>query len=180
MGKIIIGEFKALARNRLSVYENECFRVLCLLYNSLDLYRNCITKIEMWPWWIFAHHNPEYTYKARILYRMIVSQSCLRSHVYMFEQTSSTCILCNSFCDETTQRMLFQCARFEVERTEVWSNTLQKLPPALAYEINNMNDISKTEFICKGFNCRYTPEWDIIYKFIINYVYYMYNMRKNV
>ncbi len=180
-GTIIpIREFKSLARKRIADYEIECFKITCLLYRSLDLYRNCISKIEMWPWWIFAHHNPEYTYKVRVLYRMIVSQSCLRSDIYMFENTSSICILCDSMCDETPQHMLFECSRFEVERGEVWFNTLQKLPPALAYGIDNMNSKQKTEFICKGFNCRYIPEWDMIYKFIIDYVYYLYNKRKNV
>ena len=76
--------------------------------------------------------------------------------------------------------MLFKCERFEAERAKIWTNTLKKLPPALASDIDKMSDKQKTEFICKGFNCRYIPEWNIIYKFIIDYVYYMYNKRRNV
>ncbi len=175
-----IGEFKTLAKKRITDFENEHFKITCLLYKSLSLYRSCITKIEMWPWWIFAHYNPEYTYKVRILYRMIVAQSCLRSDVYMFEKTSSVCILCDHACDETIHHMLFQCPKFEVERIDVWSHTLQKLPQALASDINIMNSKQKTEFICKAFNSRYIPEWNIIYRFIIDFVYLMYNKRKNV
>ena len=161
-------------------YENEHFKIAGMLYKSLTLYRSCITKIEMWPWWVFAHYNPEYTLKVRVLYRMIVSQSCLRTDVYMFDKSSSLCILCDLACEETAHHMLFECPKFHVKRTEIWHNALQKLPQAFAAEINNMNCKKKTEFICRAFNSRYIPEWNMIYKFLLDFIYFMYSKRKNI
>ena len=161
------------------MYGIETFEVKCMLYKSLELYRNTITKIEMWSWWVFAHYNPEYIRKTRILYRIIVSQSCLRCDVQKYDKTSKLRTLCDELCTETPYHMLFQCSRFEKEH-EKWKMTLKTLPKGLCKELKSMKSKQLLECVCKGFNCNYISEWHFIYKNIIDYIYYMYNIRKNI
>ena len=175
-----INSFKSIAKDTVDKCECTRFRISCMLYKSLSLFAKCVQTITMWPWWIFADHFPEHLYKVRHMYRLLVSQGCIRSHVAMYTKSSPVCILCPQNSPETTEHFLFDCDHFDRIRGELWQSVHRVLPAAMQEELHNMSSLQKAEFLLSGFGCQFVPEWSDVYIQVCKFCYTMYNVRRDV
>ena len=173
-----IDSFKTIARDTVDKCECNRFRISCMLYKSLSLFSKCVQAIAMWPWWIFADQCPEHLYQVRHMYRLLVSQSCIKSHVAVYTKTSPMCTLCSQNCSETPEHLLFDCDYFDRKRAEMWYNVNCVLPAAMQEELHNMSSLHKAEFILSGFGCKFIPEWSDVYVEMCKFCYTMYNARR--
>ena len=175
-----INVFKKMAKDTVDSVENARFRITCLLYKSLPLFNACITKIGMWQWWVFCNKYPEYAFKVKFMYRILVSKSCLSADTCMYSGMSPVCPLCTDNVSETAYHMFFDCKTFTNSRANLWREVEHTVPVAMLEELNRMNSRQKSEFIISAFRCDYTEEWSDMYMAIANFVYHMYKKRQSL
>jgi hypothetical protein len=171
--------FKSLVKERVTQYEQNQFLITCMLYKSIPLFQSCIDHISIWPWWVFANRFPELMYKVRVLYRLLVSQSCLKSDTACYNKSKTTCNLCHQNVPESAHHLFFDCDRFDNTRQYAWQSVLQNSPAALRQEFNKMSSKDKTTFIGSGFMCNFVPEWDELYIASIHFCYALYRERRD-
>ena len=174
------GAFKKLIKGIIDKEETARFRITCVLYKSLPLYNACVHKISLWPWWIFGDAYPEFLFKVRSMYRLMVGQSCIKFDTARYDNSSPLCTLCDAGVTETVDHMLFGCSRFRDIRDQMWDIVIDNVPIAMAQELYNMNNTQKTEFIISGLRCEYTHEWSSVYKTMINFCYEIYSTRREM
>ena len=170
--------FKRMVRGICDSKENIRFNITCALYKSLPLYSKCISKIQMWPWWIFTDANPSDLVRVRCLYRLLVGQSCINVDTAKYDNKSSICTLCDMNVPETVTHLFFECSFFQECRVTLWDNVIASMPPAMVQEVEMMSGTQKTEFIASGFYCDYTAEWQNIYYAVIHFCYSIYSERR--
>ena len=134
----------------------------------------------MWPWWVFGHKHPEYLMKIRCLYRLLVSQSCIKADTAMYDRSSPMCMLCDKNVPEYPYHMLFDCDAFDTIRVCQWNNVLNTIPDAMRQDIEHMKSNKKTEFIMSGMHCNYVDEWNEIYQVMIDFCYAIYRERRDL
>ena len=175
---IEMNRFKSLVKDRVNKLENSRFVITCQLYKSLNLFRQCVPKIAMWPWWNFANANPEFTYKVRIIYRLLVARSCLNSDTASFSGSSPNCNACDNNEVESVDHMLFVCHAFDNVRDHKWNIIENAIPRGMRIELSKMTNKVKTEFLLAGMRVNFTPEWMNIYKAMCDFIYRRREMRK--
>jgi hypothetical protein len=173
-----LSNFKCLVKRKAKELETDSFQVTCMLYKTLRLFKECITDIEIWPWWAFASTFPVYGYKVRIMCRMLMDRHCLREATCHYNKSSPNCILCTDNVPESVCHMLFRCKALDCHRDLLWKNVLESAPIALQYELHNMSDIERTVFIFSGFRCKFVIEWKDLYIELINFCTNMYSARQ--
>jgi hypothetical protein len=173
-----ISRFKTLVYAETMNLEKKCFTVTCQLFKSLRMYESCITDVEMWSWWKFAHHFPQYLIKVRVLCRMLVEQNCLQTVVSRFDGSSPLCKMCDSREVETVCHMLFICEHWSLIRERMWQKVQESAPQALRLELDNMCSKEKTVFILSGLKCQFTAEWSDLYINLIDFCYELYTKRR--
>ena len=178
-GHVMI-DLKKMAKDCVISYENGQFKITCLLYRSLSLFTECVGEIAMWPWWVFGHKHPEFLVKVRCLYRILISQSCIKSDTAVYTRSSRLCTLCQQRSPETAHHLLFDCDCFQDVRNKQWQCVYNVLPYAMLQEFNAMNSEVKMVYIASGLQCGYVDEWSDIYKAFINYCYAIYNCRRSL
>ena len=174
-----LNRFKAIINQRISSKEHNAFSVTCMLFKGVQLFTRCISDIKMWSWWVFAHRHPQHSYKVRVLCRLLVGQHCLKQVVFHYNRSSPVCDLCEMYVAETAPHLLFECVYFSKSRQKLWQDVLDNAPCAMNLALNHMNSMEKSVFILSGFNCKYVPEWSLLYSAALNFCYYMYIERRS-
>ena len=88
------------------VWDNEItkWKLSCMLYSELDVYRNCVCHIGMHPWWQLARHKPNLTNRVSgVLAVLQVGQP--RGMQCNFD--SKACKLCDTAPRDNAQHVLF-------------------------------------------------------------------------
>lgn len=175
-----INVFKKLVRDIVDKKEVARFRITCMLYKSLPFYVACIQKIQIWPWWTFGDRFPNLLKKVRCLYRLMVGQSCIKTHTAHYDKSSSQCTLCDNNVTETADHLLFKCTLFQDTRNAKWIHVIDNAPIAMIREFERMSDVQKTKFILSGFSCDYTEEWCKLYQSVLEFCYSIYRARRQL
>ena len=102
-----MGSAKRLIKSSVMSHEEERFRCTTMMYNTLQIYNQCIDSIQMCPWWTYIQQNPGAVKKCMVLLRMLVGQTCFRCDTYRFGKHSNLCVLCDQFVPETLQHVFF-------------------------------------------------------------------------
>ena len=147
-----------------------------LTYNHSHISEN----IKLWPWWMFSHKNPVFTYKVKVMCQILVSQHCLQSVTCHFTNPASSpaCQMCDTNTPETADHMLFVCPKLSDIRKTLWDRVQLSVPPAMQAEMGSMSPYQKLSFLLSGLRCPYVKEWDEIYKNVANFIYDLYIQRK--
>jgi hypothetical protein len=178
-GKVLpLHKFKSLIQNISSELETDSFQITCHVYKSLKLFKECISTIEMWSWWIFASKFPQHGNKVRLMCRLLMDRHCLKEVTCYYDKSTAKCLHCTENAVESVCHMLFKCSAFNMLRNTLWEKVLEQAPQAMQEELGSMNDHEKTVFIFSGLNCKFTVEWEELYVSLINFCYKIYQVRQ--
>jgi len=166
-------------KQRISDTEQNAFNITCMLYRGLAVFDKCISNINMWTWWIYAHNHPEQSQKVCVLCRLLVGQHCLKDVVSHYDKSSPICELCDNNVAETVEHLLFNCSFFSEHRKPLWKDVLHNAPVALCQELDLMNSAQKTAFILSGLKCDFVAEWGNFYTAILNFCCALYKERRD-
>jgi hypothetical protein len=173
-----INKAKILFKDKIMEEQNKRFRVTCMLYKRLEMFRACIKDISIWPWWIYVHYvEPHNLHSCHIMCRLVLGETRLNADTCRFNKSSPVCTLCDTGQGETAAHLLFMCPCFAAKRADLWIGVELSAPKAMVQDMKLMNPISKTEFIFSAFRCSYTPEWALLYSAALNFVARLYAER---
>ena len=175
-----LNNFKSLVKYKAKEMETDKFRVTCMLYKTLKLFKNCIQDIEMWPWWEFSSTFPVYGHKVRVMCRLLMDRHCLSEVTCHYHKSSPNCKLCTDNVVESLSHMLFKCEALHCHRNKLWREVLESAPVALQQELCNMSDNERTVFIFSGLKCHFVIEWMDLYIKLLHFCTNMYSARLNL
>ena len=170
--------FKKLCKEKVDSYELDSFKISCSLYKSLSLYRNVITKIDVWAWWRHLQLFPQDAFKVRIVGRMLSGQNCLMECCARYTDASTICQLCTQYSVETVPHLLFDCCAFNELRQQLWSQVLVTVPAGMRHELGRMSSTEKTVFIVSCLHGTYISEWCELYRMLLKFCSKMYQHRR--
>ena len=150
-----------------------------MIYETLNVYTECIKQIQIWPWWILAHRHPDLTHKVQVLCRLMLNQNCLQSSVHHYTKDTPACKLCECNMSETPSHLIFTCSKLESLRKELWSQAMLSIPHAMLEELNKMDSDEKTVFILSGFHSPFVHEWEETYTHLANFIATLYYRRRD-
>ena len=143
------------------------------------MFNQCITKIEWWPWWVYAYYRPNRVKYCRVIARLMFGESQLREHTARFRNIPcDTCPYCDMFCCETVSHFLFDCSNPELmaQRNESLMFIRHTLPRALNEDFVRMDSSTKSQFILSGMRSPYIHEWEEMYECLSDFMYNMYQV----
>lgn len=160
-------------------HEMRRWRATCLMYPELRLYCNSIKKIEMHGWWKFCRQNPDMTQRVGycLAALMGVQPRALQCNL---QSANVMCNLCNQNVVENASHVLFKCTSLIACRTSEWFRVVNSMPGAMALWIRQ-NEDRTDDVICmllSGLGGNYIPEWNHIYRSILNFIWTMYKNRQ--
>jgi hypothetical protein len=160
-----MSRFKNCIKCKINRSEEVRFRITCELYKSLVNYKECITQIKVWPWWVYINsYRPHLGHKGRVLAKLLYEQSHIGLSCSRYKETHSvTCNACDQGAIDCVPHVLFECDALNQERDILWDRVMTDAPQALVFELNEMNSVQKTHFIMAAFNCALVPEWLCLY-----------------
>jgi hypothetical protein len=162
-----------------TVWHNEVikWKLTCMLYSELRVYREVVTDIRLHTWWKVARDYPYLTrYVSCVLAVLLGGQpKGLQSNF-----GKSACRLCILNRKDTAQHILFECPSLEPAYSAEWRNVLLSMPYAMAETLRNANSRDKCVFILSGLSNSYIKEWVKIYETIAKFVYKIYVFRKQL
>ena len=173
-----IKSFKQLVSNVMGQYEHERFKISCLLYKSLTLFRDAVPKIGMWTWWKYMHAYPLESYKVRILARLLHGQNALNEVIARFNKGDPKCTLCESQSVENVKHLLFECSGLDDVRLPLWNNVMDSAPQGMRDSLENEDAYSRAIFIISAMSSDFVPEWSELYSAFLNYCYTLYMARQ--
>ncbi len=163
---ITLNEWKKRIKEYVMNRDIKRLNITCKLYKSLDMLKVNTTH-RVISWWLYASRYPQDTYRIRTIVRLLFNNPRLGK-----EQ----CNYCNLY--DTREHILFQCTELTDSRKILWNEVVKTCPKQLLKELSKMSVFERTKFILNGFNCKYTPEWDLLYASLSNFCYIMYNIYK--
>ena len=90
---------------------------------------------------------------------------------------SRICQNCDEPVTEDVPHLLFKCSHFDCLGQDLWGRVKATAPPAMLHEINKMSSENVSILLLLGLNCKYVPEWSIVYSAMCYYIHTMYNER---
>ena len=90
------------------------------------------------------------------------------------------CCICDLREHDDAMHVLIRCPALEYVRQLYFSKIVSNMPPAMRGSFLLLDDKSKLIFMLSGFKCKYTPEWIHIYEMVAQWVFKMYEKRKEL
>lgn len=172
---------KPVLRDQVKKVELDRFSATMMLYKRLPVFKQCITSIDMWPWWCYIHYCcPQDQKLGRLLARILFHETCLLGDCDRFSHTGNLCKLCNMYVKEDITHLLFDCPYFEISRFLLWQIVLVNAPDAMSNELNRMDSRTRCEFLLSGFRCKFTCEWKELYEAAIRFITCIYQSRQRI
>jgi hypothetical protein len=171
--------FKRFIKCKIKQSENARFRITCELHKSLIIYRECITQIKIWPWFIYINRfRPQYGHRGRIIAKLLYEQSHVGVNAAKSMVTRTPmCINCDAGVADGVPHVLFACNAQTEKRSVLWQKVLSSAPQALALQLCQMNNVLKTHFVLSPLKSDFIPEWIDLYDDISDFLYQMYMNR---
>ena len=169
-----INTWKHSVKRSIWHYQSSRWNATLIMYTKLSLYKHCISYESVWPWWQFSKQWPEYTYKCKVMLRLISGDHPLAAKQ---RKMGKTCPLCTYMVRADVPHILFKCTCQSLcdKRAELRSSIIQLCPPRLLHELDKMNVVTKTIFVLSGLGSSYIQEWSPLYKVLADFVFTIYN-----
>ena len=153
------------------------WRLSCLLYKELDIYRDSIDGIEMNAWWSLLKLRPHLgKYASAVMAVLLGGQpSGLQCN---FKGLS--CLLCDSREKDDKKHVLLYCEALSYKRNSYLQIVFDKMPQAMLTSYKLLNENQKMTFLLSGLQSKSTTEWPDTYEAIVRWVYFSYATRKNM
>lgn len=148
-----------------------------IMYPKLRLFNSIILKIEACVWWTVSRVNPVYTAQCRTVIFLITGENSLNMFRGKYVCRTAACILCDRHETESVSHMMAVCTALHQERVRRWDIAAQSLPQGMKDSVNRMTAEQRTLFLCGGFNCPYTREWQDSYEAVADFIHNMYKCR---
>ena len=177
LGNRVFGEladWKKLVKSTVWKYENLQWFSSCFMYNSLKYYRITVTGIKLHVWWDIAKHLPHLSNKVSSLMSVLMGSEPIKLRCNF---DSEYCGLCRSRTIESVVHILFGCPELGAERFQLLDSIINSMPFAMKDSFYNMIVEEKLIFLLSAMHCKYTKEWDNLYKSIVIFVDKMYYVR---
>ena len=156
--------------------ENQRWRATCLLYSSLDIFRNATKSINMNCWWIFSKASPLTTNKVSSLMAVMMGG---QPSGYQQNFSRDACTLCDSQSYDNVIHVLFDCDKLSQMRCQLYQKLIASMPQALSEDFHNMTKREKLILMFSGYGQTYIPEWRNLYMNTAAYVDSLYKLRSN-
>ena len=156
-----LNQWKSKIKNLVYSWDFKRFRIICTMYKTLDMFITDVNQHTMSPWWVHAFNNPTYVKLNRLLIRLLLNVS---------RQGKQMCIMCNDYCTNSREHILFECKGNSNNRQDNWLKVSEACPRPLLESMENMSIRNRTLFILNGFNVKFVTEWTHVYDSISRYV----------
>ena len=131
------------------VWDNEItkWKLSCMLYSELDVYRNCVCHMGMHSWWQLARHKPNLT---NLVSGVLAVLQGGQPRGMQCNFDSKACKLCDTAQRDNAQHVLFVCPGLDTVRFRAWDSVIRSMPDLLVVELRNSNIKTKWEIILSG------------------------------
>ena len=148
----------------------------CLLYKSLDIYRETVFNIGNHIWWKIASKVPNFTRNISGVMSVLMNS---QPRGMFCKSIGKMCAICESNVVDSAKHVLFECKRLETPRKIYMSKLYNSMPPALVISFRESNNREKTYLLLSAYRSRFPiDEWLNLYCETSSYVYHMYKSRK--
>ena len=173
MGKI--DKWKTIVKN--VIWQNEIakWKISCMLYKELDIYRMCIDKLAMNAWWSLLKLRPYLGKQVSGVMAVLLGgqPSGLQCNF-----GGAPCRICDARVKDTKTHVLLYCEAMQRDREIKLNIVLDSMPPAMKNSCTNLNGNERLIFLLSGLKSNSTTEWPDVYEAIAHWVYSMYEKRK--
>ena len=157
--------------------EYDRWRFTCSMHDKLVMYRECVVKIEMHPWWSLLRIRP-YLNKAVSSVMSVLLGSQPKGMGANFDFT--LCRLCCSRSPDTCYHILLYCESLIEIRTKWFRIIREQMPVAMKYDFDNITCERKLTFLLSGLFVNCQTDWPDLYEAIALFVCEMYTHRKEL
>ena len=173
--KMVHGLKKKVKAVILQCDENK-WKASCLMYRSLDIYKNCVTYKRLNIWWKF-------TAKSAGSFRSV---SCVLALLCGTQPNGYganfgsrvRCQICSQYVIETREHIIFDCDELNDVRVTLLRDLFECMPIGMRNSFSNLNSVGKLEFLLTGLGSDlYIDEWKIIYSNAARFIHNMYRER---
>ena len=148
------------------------------LYRELAFYMTHMTDIKPLSWWCFTKKYPHLKRKVSCVVAVLLGG---QPRGIQRNIDHKICKICYLRAAEDPAHILFKCPALAAKRETTWHRVLASMPLGMSRSLAEMPLQSMTEFILTGMKSEsYIEEWDEIYLTIANFVFSMYNHRKDL
>ena len=103
-----IEERKCWIKRRIREYELYSWKASCLMYPSLNIYRETVEDIRMHTWWSYADKFPHSMGNVSTVMSLLLGAEPKGSHEKCYGRRA--CDLCKKCYDQDAKHTLFQCS----------------------------------------------------------------------
>ncbi len=90
------------------------------------------------------------------------------------DNSQHRCCLCDIDVQDKVRHYLFTCTSLQERRDTEWQHIANAMPPAMAIEIDEMDDAKRTAFLANGLNGTYIQQWNELLIQILTFIKLMY------
>ena len=144
------------------------------LYVKCYLYKQCVQRQCIWPWYILSYKQPNLYVKCVTMMRLMLGIELVNDNY-----TAVNYCTCTQDKVISVAHVLFECSLLKSDREHAWNLVSLKSPKPFVESVSAMNIIERTKFIFCGFNSVYIPEHETIYLSILTYVCSLVKIYKN-
>ena len=175
-GKNFSDKIKVIVKRSIWRHDIDRWKATCLFYPELEVYRDIVKRNTMHVWWNLVKIHPFlHKYVSAVLSVLMGGQP--RFFGCNFER--SFCKICSTDEVDTPAHVLFKCETLVEIRDRWWGGVTNTMPPAMASNLNSLDNDMKLKFILSCMNCdNFIPEWMDSLMSISKFVFYMYQGRK--
>lgn len=164
--------WKLLVNETVRGHYHRHWRMLSMLYKSLDLLRECSSdtgKVALW--WRVSRANPRVARQCRLTVKLLCGDLSLNSMRGQFINQTTRCMLCGTYEEETAIHTLFVCSELADVRKASWTLFSDQAPQALVNEVSQVSFKQRLVFLLSGFRSPYIREWQPIYEVVAQYIF---------
>ena len=167
--------YKAMIKKTVHEMELSRWRASILVYRTLHIYGQSVSKIKLNVWWNFQKYYPA-------LYKQVSSVIAVMSGTqpkqFQCNLGNELCRLCAGRHSDKAGHILLGCEALGELGNFYLEMIIHSMPLTMKTKFINMTNYEKLIFIISGLKCEYCPEWCAIYYAIVNFVHDMYRKRK--
>ena len=157
--------------------EYDRWRFTCSMHEKLVMYRECVVKIEIHPWWSLLRIRP-YLNKAVASVMSVLLGSQPKGLQVNFDYT--LCRLCCSRSPDTCSHILLYCDCLAEIRAKWFGLITGQMPDAMKRDYHNIIGEKKLTFLLSGMHVNCQIDWPDLYEAIALFVCEMYTHRKEL
>ena len=170
-----IDKWKQIVKKAIWQTEVVKWKVSCVFYRQLDIYKESVNRIELHAWWSLLKLRPHLGKSVSSLMAVLLGgqPSGLQCNF-----SKSGCRICNSVLTDDCKHILLHCPGMTETRERNIELIRYNMPPAMLISYDKMNEYEQLVFLLSGLNSRSTSEWPDLYEAIAQWLYEIYRRRK--